>query len=121
MFCRYVGMSGSRERDSNGLHLEHVARMGSTFAAAQKRRQCSTKLTCNTYFLWCAHPRDLTTDPCVHFYGSPSPNRSGGTGRTSKPSTPYPRIRKGVNSDHYAYARLSLREGRLTEYLVSLE
>ena len=86
----------SRARGSNGLYLEHVLRMDSTFAAAQKARQCSEKVTGDPYFLWCRQPRDLPTDPCVHFYGFPSPFGSGGGGRTSKPSTPYPRRGKGA-------------------------
>ncbi len=87
----------SRERDSNGLYLEHVLRMGSVLTAAQKARQCSEEVTGDPYFLWCRHPRDLTTDPRVHFYGSPSPNRSGGTGRTYARVRWSLRAREGVN------------------------
>ena len=47
------------------------------------------------------HPRDLPTHPRVHFYGPPTSYWSGGGGRTSKPSTSYPRPGKGVNKARY--------------------
>ena len=86
----------SRARSARGPYLEHVVRTGSVLAAAHRRRQCSTSLSGDTYFLSFTHPRDTFTHLPVNFYGLNRPFGSVRTGRTYGPSMPIPRRGKGV-------------------------
>ena len=100
LWPRFVWVLGphSRARSARGPYLEHVVRTGSVMAAAHRRRQCSTSLSGNPYFLSFTHPRDTFTHLPVNFYGLASPFGSVRTGRTYGPSTPNPRAGKGVKS-----------------------
>ena len=86
----------SRARSARGPYLEHVVRTGSVLAAAHRRRQCSTSLSGDTYFLSFTHPRDTFTHLPVNFYGLNRPFGSVRSGRTYGPSMPFSRGRKGV-------------------------
>ena len=76
MFCRYVGMS-ERERDSNGLYLEHVLRMDSVLTALQRRRQSRKVRVAPPTFYGVDTPGTFPRTPVCIFTVRRPPPRTG--------------------------------------------